>query len=337
MRRILFASLRHPLAVLGLALTTASGLLFLVLFFLDVLGQITNHYVGLVSYVALPALFVAGLVAIAVGARFGRVGPEPPWPRIDLNRLRQRQVLTLLLVATLANVVVLSMATYGGVTYMETDQFCGQVCHTAMGPQFTAHRDGPHAEIDCVACHIAPGAGSFIGAKLSGSLRLLAVATGRYERPIRQPRGQGSSTRETCERCHWSDLPHGDRPTVFSEFGNDEANTELSTALRLHVGGGGVRLAGSLGSHWHADPANVVEYIEADGGTDEIPYVRYTPPDGQVREYRVDGFESGDLEAGVTRRMDCLDCHSRPAHAFAASPERAVDTALVPKPMEEPA
>jgi hypothetical protein len=26
--------------------------------------------------------------------------------------------------------------------------------------------------------------------------------------------------------------------------------------------------------------------------------------------------------------MDCLDCHSRPAHSFAASPERVVDAAL---------
>jgi hypothetical protein len=27
--------------------------------------------------------------------------------------------------------------------------------------------------------------------------------------------------------------------------------------------------------------------------------------------------------------MDCVDCHNRPTHAFAATPERAVDAALV--------
>jgi hypothetical protein len=186
--RTLLAALRHPLALFGVALTTASSLLFLILFGLDVLGLITNHYVGLVSYGALPVLFVAGLAAIAVGGRLGRVG-SPEWPRIDLNEPRQRRVLWILLLATAANVVILSMGTYGGVKYMGTNEFCGQVCHTAMAPQFTAHQTGPHARIECVACHIGPGAGSFIGAKLSGSRRLLAVATGRYARPIRHPGG----------------------------------------------------------------------------------------------------------------------------------------------------
>jgi hypothetical protein len=32
--------------------------------------------------------------------------------------------------------------------------------------------------------------------------------------------------------------------------------------------------------------------------------------------------------AGALRRMDCLDCHNRPAHPFAVSAERAVDAAL---------
>jgi hypothetical protein len=333
MGSILLAALRHPLAVLGLGLTTASALLFLVLFALDILGLITNHYVGLVSYAALPALFVVGLLAIAVGVRRSRRGPHPEWPRIDLNQPLQRRVLGLLLVATLGNVVILSMGTYGGVKYMETDAFCGQVCHTVMQPQFTAHLSGPHARIGCVACHVGPGAGSFIGAKVSGSQRLLAVATGRYARPIRQQRGQGAATRETCERCHWDGLSHGDQPTVVSEYASDEANSELSTLLRLHVGGGGERLGDTFGSHWHADPANQVEYVALDPMAAEIPYVRVTAADGTVREYRAEGAEGAEgvdedsLAEGV-RRMDCLDCHNRSAHAFPASPARAVDEAL---------
>lgn len=186
--RTILAALRHPLALFGLALTTASALLFLCLFGLDVLGLISNHCVGLVSYGVLPVLFVAGLPAIAGGVRLGLGGPHPVWPRIDLNDPRQRRVLGILLFATCANVIVLSMGTYGGVRYMATSEFCGQVCHAVMAPQYTAHQTGPHVRIECVACHIGPGAGSFIGAKLSGSRRLLAVATGRYARPVRQPR-----------------------------------------------------------------------------------------------------------------------------------------------------
>jgi nitrate/TMAO reductase-like tetraheme cytochrome c subunit len=326
--RFLLGALRHPLALFGLALTTASALLFLVLFGLDVSGLITNHYVGLVSYAALPILFVIGLLAIALGARRGRRGPQPEWPRIDLNEPRQRQVLGILLFATFANVVILSMGTYGGVQYMGTNEFCGQVCHAVMEPQYTAHQTGPHARIECVACHIGPGAGSFIGAKVSGTRRLLAVATGRHARPVRQPRGQGAATRETCERCHWSELPHGDQPKLIREFGSDETNSELATPVRLHVGGGGERLGDTAGSHWHADPANQVEYIARDAMAEEIPYVRVTTPDGSVREYRVDGADPDNLTGGVRRRMDCLDCHNRSAHTFAATPERAVDAAV---------
>lgn len=333
MRTVFLVALRHPLAVFGLGLTTASGLLFLALFALDVLGFISNHYVGLVSYAALPALFLIGLLAIAVGVRRSRKGSHSPWPRIDLNQPVQRRVLGVLLLATLGNVVILSMGTYGGVQYMETDAFCGQVCHTVMQPQFTAHLGGPHARIECVACHVGPGAGSFIDAKVSGSQRLLAVATGRYARPVRQQRGQGAATRETCERCHWDELPHGDQPTIVREYASDEVNSELSTRLRLHVGGGGEQMGDTFGSHWHADPANQVEYVALDQMAAEIPYVRVTAG-GTVREYRAegaDGFEGVDedsLAEGVRRRMDCLDCHNRSAHAFPASPERAVDEAL---------
>ena len=331
MRPLSFAALRQPLAVLGLGLTTASALLFLGLFALDVVGLIDNHYVGLVTYAALPALFVVGLLAIAVGVFRSRGEPRSPWPRIDLNEPSQRRVLWVLLVATLGNVVILSMGTYGGVRYMETDAFCGQVCHTAMQPQFTAHLTGPHARIECVACHVGPGAGSFIGAKLSGSQRLLAVTTGQYARPIRQHRGQGAATRETCERCHWDGLQHGDQPSLVREYASDETNSDLSTLLRLHVGGGGERVGDTFGSHWHADPAIEVEYVALDPMAAEIPYVRVTAADGTVREYRAEGAEALDeasVADGVRRRMDCLDCHNRSAHAFPASPERAVDAAL---------
>src|SRR4029079_550524 len=34
------------------------------------------------------------------------------------------------------------------------------------------------------------------------------------------------------------------------------------------------------------------------------------------------------MQWGERRRMDCVDCHNRPTHAFAATPERAVDAAM---------
>ncbi len=65
-----------------------------------------------------------------------------------------------------------------------------------------------------------------------------------------------------------------------------------------------------------------------DAQREQIPYVRVATPDGAVREYFAEGVTAADIAGKPRRRMDCLDCHSRPAHPFAASPEREVDRAL---------
>jgi hypothetical protein len=74
--------------------------------------------------------------------------------------------------------------------------------------------------------------------------------------------------------------------------------------------------------------ANQVEFVALDEKREQIPYVRVTTPSGAVREYFAEGITLADVEGKPRRRMDCLDCHSRPAHRFGASPEREVDAAL---------
>ena len=88
---------------------------------------------------------------------------------------------------TMANVVIVSLAAYRGVEYMDSVQFCGQVCHDVMKPEFQAYQDGPHALVACVQCHIGPGASSFARSKVSGLRQVVAVARGSYSRPIAPP------------------------------------------------------------------------------------------------------------------------------------------------------
>jgi hypothetical protein len=47
-----------------------------------------------------------------------------------------------------------------------------------------------------------------------------------------------------------------------------------------------------------------------------------------VTEYFAEGVEARQVAGSPTRRMDCMDCHNRPAHTFFFTPERAVDTAI---------
>jgi hypothetical protein len=66
----------------------------------------------------------------------------------------------------------------------------------------------------------------------------------------------------------------------------------------------------------------------ADEKRESIPLVRVRNDRGEVKEFRADGATNEQIAGGTTRRMDCLDCHNRPAHTFSSSPQRAVDRAL---------
>jgi hypothetical protein len=315
-----------------MVLTTASAVLFLVVFFADVFGWHTNPYIGIVFFLLLPGLFLVGLALIPLGAWIERrrrargLAPSVAgWPRIDLNDPVYRRTALIVFLLTMANIVIVSLAAYRGVEYMDSPAFCGQVCHTVMKPEFVAYQSSPHARVACIECHVGPGASGFARAKLSGTRQLLAVTFHTYPRPIPVPVRNLRPATETCERCHWPSKFHGDKIRRVYEYANDEKNTESVTTLQVHVGGGSEQLGVAQGIHWHMNLANVVEYIATDDKREVIPWVRVQDRSGHVREYTVPGVTPAQLAKGERRRMDCMDCHNRPSHLNAATPERAVD------------
>jgi hypothetical protein len=210
--------IRSPISVIGMVLTTISAVLFLVVFLADLFGMHTNPYIGVVFFLVLPGLFVIGLVLLPFGAwverrrrAAGRAPSALHWPRIDLNDPAQRTTAVIIFALTMTNIVIVSLAAYRGVEYMDSVQFCGQVCHTVMKPEFVAHDREPHARVACVACHVGPGASSFAKAKLAGTRRVLAVTFHTYARPIVASADQLVPARDTCEQCHWPEQFHGDR------------------------------------------------------------------------------------------------------------------------------
>jgi hypothetical protein len=327
--------IRSPISVIGMVLTTISAVLFLVVFLADLFGLHSNPYIGLVFFVLLPGVFVVGLLLIPLGAwierrrrRAGKAPSELRWPQFDLNDPRQRRTAVAIFALTMANVVIVSLGAYRGVEYMDSVQFCSSACHSVMMPEGTAHQNGPHARVACVACHVGAGATSFARAKLSGTRQLIALTRGTYPRPIGTPVRNMVPARETCEQCHWPEDFHGDKIRRVAEYADDEKNTESVTTLHLHVGGGSERLGLASGIHWHMNVANEIEYIATDDKRQVIPYVRLKDRSGQVREYFADGVTPGQLPKGERRRMDCIDCHNRPAHAMAATAERSVNDAI---------
>jgi hypothetical protein len=306
-----------------MAIATAMAVLFLVLVLLESAGYLTNPYLGLLVFVAVPTVFVGGLVLIPLGAwlaarrqRKGMTAPE--WPVLDLRDGRQRGIAVAVLALTLVNLVIVSMGAYGGVHYMESAAFCGRVCHTTMEPQAVAHQAFPHAAVACTQCHVGPGAGAFIRGKLAGTRQLLDVMTNRVPKPVPPPSDLIQPVTMTCEQCHSRATTYGDELRVLHEYANDEANTESTTSLRLHVGD---RLTGI-----HRHVGMDIEYVALDQTRASIPIVRVRDASGAVRQYVGEGADRA--QTGVTRQMTCTDCHNRPAHTFSFSPERAVDAAL---------
>jgi len=304
---------------------------FLALLAVYFLGYLDNPYIGLVLFVAIPAAFVFGLLLIPIGVRRERrraPGVVPDWPVLDLRDAHQRSVTIAVLTLTFVNVLIVSIAAYGGVHYMETTAFCGTLCHTTMEPEYVAHQRGPHAQIECVQCHVGPGAGPLVQSKLAGTRQLFEVVMNRVPRPVPPPPELISSTRATCESCHWPERFIGDRTRIIREFGNDEKNTESDTTLQLHVGGGSRARGVGTGIHWHMNLDNEIEFVVATDKPDSIPYVRLRDRVGNVREYFAQDATPQQIASGTRQRMDCMDCHNRPAHTFAPSAARAIDDTI---------
>jgi hypothetical protein len=197
-----------------------------------------------------------------------------------------------------------------------------------MEPEWAGYQDGSHARVVCVQCHIGPGAPWFVMSILSGLRQVYAVTFNTHSRPIPSPVHDLRPARDTCEQCHWPEKFHGDKVRVIREYGDDEANTESATTLRMHIGGIAPGVGVASGIHWHVSEANRIEYIATDDKRQVIPWVRLTDGRGKDIVYRAEGVTDEQLAQGERRTLDCVDCHNRPAHTFAWSAERAVDDAI---------
>jgi hypothetical protein len=320
---------RTRLSLIGTVLTTVSAILFLTLLALELVGLHGGPYAGILAFLIIPALFVLGLILIPLGLwldrRRRRRAGETGRAVIDLEHPTTSRKVRIFIIATIVNVAILMIAAFKGVAMMETNEFCGQTCHSVMNPEFTTYQRSPHARVRCVECHIGEGASWFVKSKLAGSWQVISVAFDLYPRPIPAPVHDLRPARETCERCHWPDKFVGDRLRVISRFQEDETNTELKTVMMMKVGGR--RQANSQGIHWHVDPDHVVRY-RSDPTREVIYEVEEIEKGKVVKRFRGPEFDKPEAQAATTwRTMDCVDCHNRPAHVYRPA-EDELDRAL---------
>lgn len=328
-KNFLVSITHNAISLIGTAIAVAALVLMASLFGMEFWGFEGGPYLGILTYLILPMIFVVGLALIPVGAvlyrrRLRRTkGSEdtPLLPIFDLNIRSTRRWMLIFLAATMFNIVIIAGATYKGVHVMESVEFCGLACHSVMEPEHTAHARSPHSRVACAECHIGPGADWFVKSKLDGAWQLVSVAFDLYPRPVPTPLHDLRPARETCEQCHWPTKFVGDKLKVINHYDDDEENTELTTALLLKVGGSSGN--GSHGIHWHVDPDVQIRY-RSDETREEIYEVEFTHGDDETIVY---SDRKAPEEGGVWRAMDCVDCHNRPSHIY-ESPGPAVDEAI---------
>ncbi|HUX44819.1 MAG TPA: NapC/NirT family cytochrome c [Terracidiphilus sp.] len=319
----------NPISLLGGAITTAAGVTVVGYWLYDMFGQgYTNPYLGIIFFLILPALFIFGLALIPVGVvirhkALQNAGQIPSvYPKVDFNDRIFRHGVDIVLIATIVNLLIVSVASYRGAAYMDSPQFCGQSCHV-MHPEYTAYKISPHSHVACTDCHIGPGAKSYFAAKVDGTKQLFEVAFHRYPTPIPSPVRNLRPAREICESCHTPTRFVGDKLLVKSSFADDEQNTETQTVLVLHLGG-----EDSL-SHFtgiHGVHLGHIEYIATGAGRQTIPWVQKRNPDGSETVFAASAL-NGKIPQGERRVMDCIDCHNRAAHTF-TTPEEAINRAM---------
>jgi len=316
----------------GIVLAISALFAFLLLLALDLFAGHRNPYVGILAYVVAPGFFLLGAVLIAIGAllqwRAGRLAARVAAPlvlKIDLSRPRDRKVLAVFATASVTFLFITALGSYQTYQYTESVHFCGQTCHS-MDPEFVASQHAAHAKVECVACHVGPGATAYFRTKLNGVKQLYHTLANDFECPIYVNAANPRPAQALCEQCHWPKKFAGNVERTYRHFLSDEKNTPFTVRLLLNVGGGDPANGPEGGIHWHMNISNKIEYIATDDQLGTIPWVRITHPNGVTTEYRTPDFK-GDPEKFRIRRMDCMDCHSRPAHKV-HSPNDAVDLAL---------
>jgi nitrate/TMAO reductase-like tetraheme cytochrome c subunit len=328
--------MRNYISFVGLAIAAASFTSIALLFLIELSTGTENAYTDLIIFILLPSVMGFGIFVVILGMlierrrRRGMTNSEiAAYPIIDLNDPKRRRALVVFVCLSFVFLFMSAFGSYRAYEYTESVTFCGEACHDVMKPEFVSFKASSHAEIRCVECHVGSGADAYFQAKFSGMRQLYGVATGHFDRPIKTPVHNMRSATQTCQTCHWSEKYHGEKLRVFNHYGYDENNSLDQTRLSIKVGGGDPKGGPVGGIHWHMNVNNVVEFISTDERRQIIPWVRMRDADGKVTEFEVkdSGLTAAIIEKAEKRKMDCIDCHSRPAHIF-LSPNQAVDQAL---------
>src|ERR1700691_4434247 len=112
----------HWITMAGVALGTLAGFSWLFVLPTSIRGNVGNPYIGLLVFMAIPAVFFAGLVLIPIGIALGRRKAASGLGEAEDRKAAWRRAGIFFAIMTLANVVIGSQVTYRAVEHMDTVQ-----------------------------------------------------------------------------------------------------------------------------------------------------------------------------------------------------------------------
>ncbi len=320
---------------LGVILTTSSFVTFVVLELTRLLGLLTNAYVGLITYLLFPALFVLGLLLVpagwfsykkSTGKTTGELLNERFTEEDQQRGIFGTRVFRTVLLLTILNVLFMLGASSQMLHFMDTPNFCGTACHSVMNPEWTTYQVSPHARVKCVECHVGEGVDALVNSKLNGAYQMLSITLNLYEKPIPTPVHQLRPARETCEKCHWPSKFYGTRLKTITSYEHDSLSSAKYTTLAMKIDS--QRGDSRSGIHWHIDSTNEIRYASVDDERREMIWVDVKMPDGSYERYANKSFTGVKPSEHDGRVMDCVDCHNRATHIY-EYPENAVNKSML--------
>ena len=165
LRRFLLLIRSNWISTLGAAVAFLALMGLFTTLFMQFSGVWTGPYVGILTIGAIPAVLMGGLLLVPLGLLVYRRDLRQRVSDIADRPMHLARAVVLL---TMVNFAGIGAAGATGVKYMSSNLFCGMACHSAMEPEYVAFQNSPHRRIECVDCHIGPGAGAALMAKLLG-------------------------------------------------------------------------------------------------------------------------------------------------------------------------
>lgn len=110
---------------------------------------------------------------------------------------RFRNNLIKIMTLTLLFLALFFIIGFSGLKATSSSKFCSS-CHE-MTPEYYTWKASTHSEVDCINCHIEPGAKNLVKDKANGLIQIFDNVTNQYTAPIQMPK---EIPNPACERCH---------------------------------------------------------------------------------------------------------------------------------------